>query len=215
MRCSTSYSPKDLEIWETTAKQLSGKERRLFIAKVVNRLGNGAQRFAEKELAWCRNVIRKGNRELNGEELEGDLSKRGRKKLEHHIPNLLSDIQDILEPISQTDPSFRSTQLYSPITAKEVRRRLKDDKDYSDKKLPCIRTIHTKMTDLGFKLRVVQKSKPLKKTPKTDGIFDEVHQRNRQADNQDSTLRISLDCKAVLAIGEFSRGGFSWHSQKT
>ena len=34
------------------------------------------------------------------------------------------------------------------------------------------------------------------------------------ADSQASTLRISLDCKAVLGIGEFSRGGFSWTPQK-
>jgi hypothetical protein len=33
--------------------------------------------------------IRKGNDEINGKVREGVLSKRGRKKTEHHIPNLL------------------------------------------------------------------------------------------------------------------------------
>ena len=41
-----------------------------------------------------------------------------------------------------------------------------------------------------------------------------MHQCNKSADSQSSTLRISLDCKAVLGIGEFSRGGFSWTPQK-
>lgn len=37
---------------------------------------------------------------------------------------------------------------------------------------------------------------------------------NKHADEQDTTLRISLDCKAVVGIGEFSRGGLSWTPQK-
>ena len=161
----TNYTPEDIEIWTTTADVLSGKDKRLFMARVVRRLGRGGQRFVERKFGWNRNTIHKGNRELNGEELEGDLSKRGRKKAEYHVPSLLDDIREIVEPIAQTDPSFRSTQLYSPITAKEIRRRLKDDKEYEAKNLPCIRTVNNKMKALGFRLRKVQKSKPLKKNP--------------------------------------------------
>jgi len=161
----TDYTPEDIEIWTTTADALSGKDKRLFMAKVVKRLGRGGQRFTSTEFGWCRNTIRKGNDELNGKDREGDLSKRGRKKAEHHTPNLLNDIREIVEPIAQTDPSFRSTQLYSPITAKEIRRRLKDDKGYEGKNLPCVRTINNKMRALNFRLRKVQKSKPLKKNP--------------------------------------------------
>jgi hypothetical protein len=157
------FNTEDIKIWKTAADKLSGKDKRMFMAQVVDRLGRGGQRFAERELKWCRNVIQKGKRELNGEDLEGDLSARGRKKSEVHSPGLLKDIRAIVEPISQTDPSFRSVQLYSPITAKEVHRRLKDDKGYSPEDLPCIRTISTKLKDLGFRLRRVQKSKPLKK----------------------------------------------------
>jgi hypothetical protein len=161
----TDYTPEDIEIWTTTAEALSGKDKRLFMAKVVKRLGRGGQRFASTEFGWCRNTIRKGNDELNGKDREGDLSKRGRKKAEYHTPNLLNDIREIIEPIAQTDPSFRSTQLYSPITAKEIRRRLKDDKGYEGTNLPCIRTINNKMRALNFRLCKVQKSKPLKKNP--------------------------------------------------
>lgn len=159
------YTDEDIQIWEGAARKLSGKDRRLFMAQVVNRLGYGGQRFAARELGWCRQTIQKGQRELNGENLEGDLSARGRKRSEFHSPTLLDDIREIVEPISQTDPSFRSTQLYSPITAKEVRRRLIDDKGYKSEDLPCIRTISNKLNDLNFRLKKVQKSKPLKKNP--------------------------------------------------
>ena len=159
------YNIKDLEIWKMTAAKLSGKDKRIFVAQVVNRLGYGGQRFAKSTFGWSRDTIRKGQRELNGEELEGDLSARGRKKSEAHLPDLLEDIRLILEPISQADPSFRSEGLYSPITAKEVHRRLIDDKGYKPEELPCIRTISNKLKDLDFRLRKVQKSKPLKKNP--------------------------------------------------
>jgi len=167
----TEYTPEDIEIWKTTADKLSGKDKRLFMAKVVKRLGRGGQRFVENKFGWCRNTIRKGNDELNGINREGDLSKRGRKKAEHHTPNLLDDIREIVEPLAQTDPSFRSTQLYSPITAQEVRRRLKDDKGYKVKNLPCVRTINNKMRALDFRLRKVKKSKPLKKNPRNGCDF--------------------------------------------
>ena len=43
--------------------------------------------------------------------------------------------------------------------------------------------------------------------PETDAIFREVHQVNQAADASDNMLRISLDAKATLKIGEYSRGG--------
>jgi hypothetical protein len=46
-----------------------------------------------------------------------------------------------------------------------------------------------------------------KKVPETDAIFEEVQRVNRQADARPDTLRISLDAKAVVKIGEFSRAG--------
>ena len=161
------YNIEDVMIWTETAMVLSGKNRRLFMARVVNRLGSGGQAFAEQNLNWSRTVIRKGQRELNGEELEGDLSARGRKKMEEHYIHLLDDIKSILEPISQADPSFRSEQLYSPITAKEVLRRLieNEEMEYTLEHSPSVRTISNKIKGLGFRLRRVQKSKPLKKNP--------------------------------------------------
>lgn len=45
--------------------------------------------------------------------------------------------------------------------------------------------------------------------PETDAIFEEVHRVNKEADAADDTLRISLDAKAVVKIGEFSRDGYN------
>jgi hypothetical protein len=46
-----------------------------------------------------------------------------------------------------------------------------------------------------------------KKIPATDAIFDHLRQVHQQAAQQPETLRISLDTKAKVKIGAFSRGG--------
>ena len=61
----------------------------------------------------------------------------------------------------------------------------------------------------GRSLRRVQKAKPLKKIPETDDIFKNVEQANRQADKKSETKRVSVDVKAKVSIGEFSRNGKS------
>jgi hypothetical protein len=45
-----------------TAKELKGSARRMFMARMVQALGEGGQRLAERELNWNRGTIRKGMR---------------------------------------------------------------------------------------------------------------------------------------------------------
>ena len=148
---------------ETRAK-LKGHQRRQFMAQVVSLLGRGGQLRAEKELGWDRKTIIKGTKEINsGITCIDNYSGRGRKPAEAHLPNLIDDIKSIVNPVSQTDPTFRTTNLYSPITAKEVRRRLIEDKGYLPEEVPARRTISNKLNQSGIKLRKVFKSRPKKK----------------------------------------------------
>ena len=45
--------------------------------------------------------------------------------------------------------------------------------------------------------------------PQTDAIFDHLSQINREADAAEHVLRISMDAKARVKVGPFSRGGKS------
>ena len=117
-------------------------------------MGKEGQRRAEKELDWTRDTIRKGTKELQtGFVCIDNFSGRGRKCAEKKLPRLLEDIKDIVEPVCQTGPTFHSTQLYSPITAKEVYRRLIEIKGYSADETPSIKTINRKMNQLGYRLK--------------------------------------------------------------
>lgn len=48
-----------------------------------------------------------------------------------------------------------------------------------------------------------------KKIAETDAIFAHVHTANRIADETEGVLRISIDTKANVNVGPFSRGGYS------
>lgn len=190
------------------SSKLKGSDRRTFMAKAVSFLGIGGQSKAENELKWNRETIRKGQHERENKINQVDrFFDRGRKKSEDHLPNLLLDIKSIVEPTSQADPTFRTIQLYTPLTSKEVHNRLRTERLYKEEDLPTVRTINTKLNDLGYRPQKVAKSKPLKKIPETDAIFDQIHKINKEADETDGVLRISIDAKAKINIGLFSRGG--------
>src|ERR1035441_10060137 len=125
------------ELLIKTAKELKGNARRLFMARTVRALGKGGQRKAEEELGWDRGLIRKGEHELkSGVTCVDAFHLRGRKRSEEHLPNLLQDIIAIVDGQSQADPQFRSTRLYTRLTAAEVRRQLITTYHYTDEELP-------------------------------------------------------------------------------
>lgn len=147
------------------ASEQTGADRRLFKARIVEALGPGGQRLAERKLGWNRVTVRKGQRELrSGFRCVDNFSARARSRLEKRLPNLLEDIRSIAETHSATDPTFRTTRQYTRLTASETRRRLIEEKGYCDEVLPTSRTISTKLDDLGFHLRAVTKSRPKKRS---------------------------------------------------
>jgi hypothetical protein len=150
-----------------TAKSLKGSARRLFMARTVKELGLGGQRRAAHELGWGRMTIRKGMHELDsGLTCLDAFSLRGRKRAEEHLPNLLTDITTIVDSQSQADPQFRTTRLYTRLTAAEVRRQLIAQKGYRDAELPTVETIGAKLNALGYYPQKVAKTLPQKKSLK-------------------------------------------------
>jgi hypothetical protein len=89
-------------------------------------------------------------------------SSRGRKRAEDHLPNLLTDIQAIVDGQSQTDPQFKTNRLYTRLTAGEVRRQLIEKFGYTDQELPTVTTIGSKLNTMGYYPMKVTKSKPKK-----------------------------------------------------
>lgn len=125
------------------------------------------------------------------------------------MPNMEQDIRKIAEASCQTDPTFRTTKLYRRLTGKEVRRQLLEEMGYPPEQVPSERTLRRKLTEMGYHPKSVAKSKPIRRIKETNAIFNQVHKINKEADDDEGTVRLSIDTKAVVAIGDLSRGGKS------
>jgi hypothetical protein len=203
-------TPELKRVWKQTLAQLNGAGRRVFMASVVTGLGRGGAQWAHRTLGWDRTTISKGIKELrSGVVCIDAFALRGRKPAQATLPRLEADLRELAEGASQTDPTFRTTQLYRRLTAGQARRHLIEQKGYDPKQTPSERSLRRILNALGYKPRRVAKSKPLRKVPQTDAIFEEVHRVNRQADADEGTIRLSIDTKTAVPIGNLSRGGKS------
>lgn len=198
------------------AGKLTGAKRRAFQAQVTLDYLEGSARRAERLFGWGRHTVELGLQELRtGIVCLGNFSSRGNQKTEQKRPELERDIRTLAEPQSQQDPKFQSPFLYTRMTAAAMRTALIEQKGWTDEELPHVNTMGEILNRLGFKLRRVQKAKPLKKVRETDAIFENVERENQASDARADSLRISIDTKAKLDMGEFSRGGVARGEQAT
>lgn len=204
-----NIAPESRKIWQKTLALITGQARRLFMASVVKDLGRGGAAWAQRELGWDRTTVKKGLPELaRGIVCVDHPQLRGRKGYAAKLPGLEADLKAICEAASQTDPTFRPTQMYRRLTAAEARRQLVA-KGYREADLPAERSLCRMLGQLGFKPRRVATTKPLRKIPQTNAIFETVHRINAAADADAGTVRLSIDTKTTVPIGNLSRGGKS------
>lgn len=204
----TTLTEQQIVTIKDAARKLTGAKRRAFEAQVALDYLDGIARTAESVFGWSRQTVTLGLHELRtGITCQDDFAGRGNHKTEEKLPQLEADMRALADPESQTDPKFQSPFQYTRMTAKSMRRALIDQKGWQDQELPCENTIGNILNRLGYRLRGVLKAKPLKRVRETDAIFDNVKQENQASDEREDSLRISIDTKAKLNVGEFSRRG--------
>ena len=200
-------TPKMIETIRGAAKELTGAKRRAFEAQVSLDYLGGDPQLTETVFGWSRHTVAKGLKERRTGQIIPDAPRTYKPKTEDAQPQLAQDIIDLVEPDSQTDPKFQGLFKYTRLTAKAVREMLIEHKGYTSEELPHQDTIGQMLDRLGYKMRRVQKAKPKKKIKETDAIFENVHRINAESDAQEDSLRISVDVKAILKLGELSRRG--------
>ena len=189
------------------ARRLTGYQRRSFLAEVAAELCGGNARQAERRFGWGRETVEKGLHERHhGVRCLENFAARGRQRSEEKDPRLAADIRAIVEPHTQADPELRSSRRYTNLSAAEVRQAL-IAKGYPQEELPRERTMRDILNRRNYRLKRIQKGKPLKKTEQTDAIFANVAAVRDQARDEPETREISRDPKAKVARGEYVRGG--------
>src|SRR5512147_1077016 len=189
------------------ARRLTGYQRRLFQAEVATELCGGSARLAERRLGWGRDTVETGLHELrHGVRCLENFAARGRRRSEQEDPPLAADIRAIVEPHTYADPELKSPRRYTTLTAAEVRAALIAP-GYLEEELPSERTMRDILNRMNYRLKRIQKGKPLKKTKETDAIFANVKAVQQQVRDDPEALEIAMDTKAKVALGDYARGG--------
>jgi len=137
--------------------------RRSAMGDVAISLLNGKPRVAEDVFGWSRATVELGMKEFKSNILcINDLSTRRKPKVEEKDPKLLSDIIEIMTPLSQAESHLRTTYSYTDMTAKAVYGFLLQ-KGWTEDQLTANRTISNILNRHNYRLRTVEKSKVQKK----------------------------------------------------
>jgi transposase len=192
----------------SAARHLKGHQRRLFQAEVAAELCGSNPRAAERRFGWGRHTVETGLHERQqGIRCVENFPARGRPRWEEEDPQRAVDIRAIVEPHTQADPELKSQRRYTNLTAAEVLEALKAQKGYKDEQLPSERSMRDILNRMNYRLKRIQKARPLKKAKQTDAIFANVHAAQQEIKHDPATLGISIDTKAKVNEGEYSRGG--------
>ena len=170
------------------------------------RMVKGSPRAVERCFGWGRETVLKGLREASsGLRCVEDFAARGRRRSEDKDPGLAAEIRAIVEPHSYADPDFRPRAGTRTCRRGEVREALVAG-GRSEARLPSERTLRDILNRMNYRLKRIQKGKPLKKTEETDAIFANVKRVKEEAKADPEALEISMDTKAKVSLGAYSRG---------
>lgn len=140
--------------------------RRCAMGDVTVVLLDGKQRVAENVFGWNRRAVEVGIHEYQtGIACVNDISNRVKPRTEDKYPELLAEIQAIMESHSESESSLRTTLMYTNMTAKTVHEALVQ-KGWATQSLPSVRTISNLLNRQDYRLHTVAKSKVQKKPPK-------------------------------------------------
>lgn len=156
----TGFSVEDINMW---LKAEWTTEKRRVRATLVMKYFDSNARKAKEIVGWNVDSIKKGIREIEKWKADEDQRKWGnRKRWEDKIEWLWESIKKIVEPHTQTDPTFKTKMLYVKVTIPKVREKLEEEW-YSWDNIPSERSLYYILRRLWYSIKKVQKSKPKKK----------------------------------------------------
>jgi len=161
-----------------------------------------ACKCSRKFVKKCLNIVK------NNLKITSNKHKCGRKKIIEKYPNLEEDIKIIIDEHSSTDPQFKTEKQFVKLTIDEIMKRLINTNKYQ-KGFIGRSTLGDLLNKMGYNLKKVQRTKPLKKIEETDEIFNNVHEKREEAMKDDKIGLISIDTKDKVLIGPYSRNGKS------
>lgn len=193
--------------YELLAPVLNERSRRLWAAAESIAIGHGGQTIVSVATGISRTTISAELKRLKNKDCSDDQEGLrapggGRKKLTEQEPNLLADLESLVEPTTLGDPE-------SPLrwTCKSTRK-LAEALQAKGYKIGRQKVAHL-LDELGYSLQANRKTKEGSTNPDRDAQFKHIY--NKVNDFQErSQPVISVDTKKKESVGEYKNNGREW-----
>jgi hypothetical protein len=174
-------SPSQIADLRLAASKMTGANRRAFEAEMTMKYCAGNPLLAETTFGWGRHTVVVGlaERRTGIRCLGAQAAFSGRKRWEEQSPEVAAALERLAEAHAQQAPTFRTTLVYTRLTAKAALTALRAQ-GYSEEQLPSPSTMAEVLNRLGFRLRKVVKAKPQKKIAETDAIFANIEKKTKR-----------------------------------
>ena len=156
-----------LDDLKLAASKMLGAERRAFQAAMALKYCTGSARQAEVVFGWSRQAVELGLHEKRTGMvcLSAQSAFAGDKLWEEKHPEVADALWALAQSHSQQDPSFRTTQFFTRLTAAEALKQLQAQ-GVAPEVLPSPSAMAAILNRNGYRLRPVLKAKPQKKSQK-------------------------------------------------
>jgi transposase len=190
---------------------LDERARRLWAATEARAIGWGGISQVSEATGLSRITIKAGLTELSlpvtptGREVAHPRVRRpggGRKPLVDHDPDLLSDLETLVDPVTRGDPMspLRWTCKSAEKLAAELRARGHAVSE---------RSVNRLLHDLGYSLQSNRKTIEGKGHPDRDAQFQYINRRVKAFQRRGQPV-VSVDAKKKELVGQFRNGGREW-----
>lgn len=185
---------------------LNERSLRVWCATEAHTIGRGGISIVHEATGVARSTIRRGLKDINSVENQPDKrpnrvrkSGGGRKRITESQPDLINDLELLIEPTTRGDPEnpLRWTCKSTTKIAREL--------DRKNHKI-CQRTVYNLLDKLGYSLQSNKKNKEGSSHPDRNAQFEYISNKTRQF-QKNSLPVISVDSKKKELIGLFKNSG--------
>lgn len=189
--------------YESLSTCLNERSRRVWAATEVRALGRGGLTIVCKATGLSKNTIYAGLKELEDhDQLTSDRIRKkggGRKKISFKDPELLNDLESLIEPTAQGDPE--SSLRWTSKSIRNLANELKI-KQHS----VCSTTVLSLLKQLDYSLQANKKTKEGSSHPDRDLQFRHINTKVTELQKRGQPT-ISVDTKKKENIGEYKNNG--------
>ncbi len=194
--------------YENIKPVLNEQQRRLWAASEALSLGYGGVSILQKATNLSRPTIHNGIKELkkgfSDEEIHRIRHKGGgRKSTEEEFPGLLSELKQIIEPLTRGDPM--QPLLWTSKSTRHIAQELKQ-KNFNISYKTVARILED---DLGYSLQSNRKTLSGRHDQARDDQFKYINDAIKKFQQSDQPA-ISVDTKKKELVGNYKNAGFEW-----